>query len=80
MSVVEDDQFVISRYGSETPEAIVEELLDKVPDFKRAYYEDGLSAKEFQDFGPVALFRSMFQDGWNGLRKEIDEIKQDNHG
>ena len=77
--LVEDDQPVISRYGSQTPEAIVEELLEKVPDFKRAYVEDGLSPKEFQDFGPVALFRSMFLDGWNGLKKAIDEIKQDNH-
>ena len=74
--LVEENQPVISRYGTETPEAVTEELLANVPDFKRAYYEDGLSTEEFQDFGTVALFRSMFLDGWNGLKKAIDELKQ----
>ena len=32
---------------------IVEELLKKFPDFRRAYNEEGLAVSEFDTFGPT---------------------------
>ena len=47
-----------------TPFQLTRELCDKVPDFKKAYEEKGLSPAEYETFGPVALFRSNFESGW----------------
>lgn len=70
-SLIEVDGTVVSRIGVETPEDVISELSKKLPDFRRAFYEDGLSLQEFKDFGPVVLFRSMFLKGYSHLLKEI---------
>jgi transaldolase len=54
------------------PPAVLEELLEKLPDFRRAYADDGLSVEEFADFGPVQLFRSSFVKSW---QKVLDTIQ-----
>lgn len=60
-----------NRMDSEVAQELIEELSDKLVDFRRAYDDDGLSVDEFADFGPVLLFRSMFMDGYTRLLKEI---------
>jgi transaldolase len=35
------------------PQEIVETLYAKFPDFRRAYDADGMTTKEFDDFGPT---------------------------
>ena len=52
---------------------VIDELLEKIPDFKKAYLEDALSVDEFEDYGPVTLFRNMFKKGWEGLVRVIAE-------
>lgn len=69
--LIEQNLPVINRYGCETPGEFIEELLQNIPDFKKAYEEDGLKIEEFQEFGPVELFRTMFLDGWNNLKNVI---------
>jgi hypothetical protein len=32
---------------------VLDELLEKIPDFRRTYEEDGLNRGEFAEFGPV---------------------------
>ena len=63
---------VICRIDTPSPKHIVNELRDKIPDFARAYDEDGLKTEEYMDFGPVELFRSSFIKGWDYL---IDIIR-----
>lgn len=58
---------VVHRMFNPTPDYVVEELVSKIPDFKKAYNDDGLKIEEFKDFGPVLLFRSKFIDGWDYL-------------
>lgn len=70
-SLIEDDGPVICRIDAETPEDVINELSKKLPDFRRAFYEDGLSLEEFKDFGPVMFFRNMFLKGYNHLLSEI---------
>ena len=67
---------VLSRIGSETPEESITELCRKVPNFRRAYDEDGLSHEEFGEFAPLQRFRNSFVEGWDRLREEIEIRRQ----
>jgi transaldolase len=45
--------------------------MEKLPDFKRGYLEDGLDIEEFEEFGPVRLFRSSFIKSWSRVLELI---------
>jgi len=62
---------LIPRMETETPAAVIDELCEKFPDFRKAYFEDGLALDEYADFGPVQLFRNAFLKGWYLLLAEI---------
>jgi transaldolase len=49
----------------------VEELRWKLPDFQRAFDEEALAPEDYEDFGPLVLFRTNFLNGYARL---IDEI------
>lgn len=69
--LIELDPPVVYRMFNPAPGYVVDELLAKIPDFRKAYLEDGLSIDEFESFGPVNLFRTQFINGWNYLLKTI---------
>lgn len=58
------DPPVVYRLFNPVPGKVIDELMEKLPDFKRGYLEDGLDVDEFEDFGPVCLFRSSFMKSW----------------
>ena len=64
---------VMYRLFNPVPDKVIDELMEKLPDFKRGYLEDGLSVDEFEDFGPVQLFKSAFTNSWNQV---LDIIKE----
>ena len=35
-----------------------------LPDFRRGYENDGIQVEEYDEFGPVELFRSSFVKSW----------------
>lgn len=74
--LIESDPPVVYRIDTPAPQYVVDELLAKIPDFRRAYLEDGLTIEEFKDFGPVVLFRNSFIKGWNYLLKTIKEHRE----
>jgi len=41
--------------------------------FKKGYQEDGLTIEEFEDFGPVQLFKSAFTKSWGRVLNIIKE-------
>jgi transaldolase len=55
------------------PQKVIDELMEKLPDFRRGYLHDGLEVEEFESFGPVQLFRSSFIKSW----KHVLEIIKD---
>ena len=55
------------------PQAIVDELCAKLPDFRKAYADDGLTIEEFGDFAPLQFFRNMFVKGWDALADAVRE-------
>ncbi|HSB72898.1 MAG TPA: hypothetical protein VLT62_26530 [Candidatus Methylomirabilis sp.] len=46
---------------------------EKVPNFRRACDEDGLSVEEFADYGPLVSFKTMFLNGYARLLDEVAE-------
>lgn len=71
-ALIEQDPPVVYRIGTPAPEHVIEELREKLPDFEKAYREDGLQRSEFEDFGPVVLFRNSFLKGWQALLNVIE--------
>jgi transaldolase len=55
---------VVSRFFNPIPKLFVEELLEKVVEFRKAYNVKGLSVNEYEKFGPVEYFRDIFIDSW----------------
>lgn len=76
-SLIEADGPVISRIDAETPQEVLDELSDKLVDFRRAYDEGGLPVEEFAGYGPVVLFRDNFLEGWHHLLREIAARRRD---
>jgi transaldolase len=62
--LIEQNPPVVYRLFNPVPQKVIDELMEKLPDFKRGYLEDGLEEEEFEHFGPVQLFRSMFVNSW----------------
>jgi len=71
--LLEQNPPVVYRLFNPVPEKVIDELMEKLPEFKRGYLEDGLSVEEFADFGPVQLFRSSFMKSW---QRVLDVVKQ----
>ena len=71
--LLEQDPPVVYRLFNPVPQKVIDELIEKLPDFKRGYLEDGLEIEEFENFGPVCLFRSIFIKSWNQVLDLISE-------
>jgi len=64
---------VISRMQVEAAPGVTDELCSKLPDFRKAYLEEGLPVDEFAQFGPLQYFRDMFVAGWDALLRGVRE-------
>ena len=62
---------VVSRFLQPTPHEVVDELTEKLEDYRKAYYINSIEPDEYEEFGPVTLFREMFEDAW---KKTVDLI------
>lgn len=69
--LIDADPAVENRIDAETSKDVIDELLEKLPDFRKAYLADGLTVEEFSDYGPVQLFRNAFLNGWYTLLAAI---------
>jgi transaldolase len=58
------EPLVIQRFHMPTPATVVDELIRKLPDFRKGWFEDAITPEEYEGFGPVALFRHTFEKGW----------------
>lgn len=75
--LIEQDPPVVQRFFMHTPDCVVDELLEKLPDYKKGYLKNGISAHEYEEFGPVVLFRSMFESAWQNALESIAKRRQD---
>jgi transaldolase len=67
------DQPVMERLFNPVPQYVIDELCEKLPDFKRGYEEGGISAEEYEKFGPVVKFWNSFVKDW---KRVLGEAKQ----
>ena len=62
---------VIQYFRGPTPDLVLEELIEKVDEFRKAFFTHAIEPHEYEEYGPVELFRSMFVDSWKGALSEI---------
>jgi transaldolase len=62
--LIEQNPPVVQRFLQATPESVVDELLEKLEDYRRGYLINGISVDEYEEFGPVVHFRHMFEKAW----------------
>ncbi|RJP50396.1 MAG: hypothetical protein C4583_10675 [Anaerolineaceae bacterium] len=74
--LIEQNPYVVYRVFNSPPQKVVDELMEKIPDFRRGYLDDGLEPEEFEHFGPVQLFRSMFIGSWKRVLGIIQERRK----
>ena len=70
-TLIEQDPPVVERFFNPVPQYVIDECLEKLPDFRRGYLDDGLAVEEFEGFGPVQLFRSSFVKSWTRVLQEV---------
>jgi len=65
--LLKTDPPVVYRLFNPVPQKVIDELMEKLPDFARGYADDGLSVDEYEEFAPVELFRSGFVRHWKKI-------------
>ena len=69
--LLEQDPAVVQRFAMPIPQSVIDELTEKVDEFRRAYYVNAITEEEFEEYGPVVLFRSSFEKAWKSAMEEI---------
>jgi transaldolase len=62
------------RIGEPVDPAIVDELLERIPDFRRAYEPDGLTIDEFDGYGPTVRTLRQFIRSYHDLLGAVRDI------
>lgn len=73
--LIEQDPPVVSRLFNPAPFEVVDELTAKLEDFRKAYYLGAITPDEYEDYGPVVLFRSSFEKAWTSARDLIASMR-----
>lgn len=74
--LIEMDQPVINRFFEPVSFSVIDELSEKLEVFRKAYYIHAIEPEEYEDFGPVVLFRSNFEESWSATRNYIAQKRQ----
>ncbi len=69
--LIEADLPVVSRFLQPTPYSVDDELIEKLPDHRKAYFINAIEPHEYEEFGPVELFRSSFVSAWKNALEYI---------
>jgi len=68
------DVEVAPRIDQPVDPKIVDDLLRKFSDFKRAYSENGLSPQEFNSFGPTMRTLRQFTEGCHEMASYVRDL------
>lgn len=72
--LLEVDPPVVERILNPVPQYVIDELLEKIPDYRRGYEEGAISKEEYEEYGPVVKFRNSFLKHWNRVLQDIEKI------
>ena len=73
--LLEQDPPAVSRFFNPVDMEVIDELTEKIPTFKKAYYLNEIEPEEYEDYPPVVLFRSSFEDAWKNAREHIASLR-----
>ncbi len=73
--LIEMNAPVVSRFLQPTPFSIEDELVEKLEDFRKAYFINAIEPHEYEDYGPVELFRNNFVDAWDKALAFVKETR-----
>lgn len=73
--LLEQDPPVVQRFFMPVADNVLEELCQKLPDFRRGYFSCAIQPSEYEDFGPVKLFRESFEEAWSKALAYIDSLR-----
>ncbi len=62
--LLEENPYVLNRFFQPVPQFVLEELNSKIKDFRKGYFLDAIKPEEYDEFGPVVLFREKFEVAW----------------
>jgi len=62
--LLEADGLALDMFSAPTPAIVINELRRKISIYQQAYDENGIAAEDYEDYGPVHLFRTVFEKGW----------------
>jgi transaldolase len=74
--LIEQDLPVVDHFSAGISYEIIDELIEKLPDFRKAYIPGSLTDADFEEFGPVVRFRNSFQKGWQAVRDYAAERRK----
>lgn len=74
-NLIQADYPVVSRFNNPVEESVTDELLAKLPAFRKAYLCNAIHAHEYEEFGPVVLFCSSFRKAWSQARQQIESLR-----
>lgn len=69
---------VEDRFAQPVPALVLDELVEKLEVFRKAYFIHAISPEEYENFGPVVLFRSSFEQAWKNALGVIAELRKQN--
>lgn len=74
--LLEQDPPVVNRFDTPAPTYVLDELVNKLPDFEKAYFTGRIRPEEYEPFGPVELFCSSFRRDWRGALEIIASMRK----
>ena len=73
--LIEQDAPAVSRFFNPVDSEVIDELLEKVPVFRKAYLVNEIEPEEYEDYSPVVRFRSSFESAWKNARAHIASLR-----
>jgi transaldolase len=73
--LLEQNPMVIQRFFRPAPLSVLDELDNKLPDFRKAYEIGALKPEEYEEYGPVRLFFGSFISGWKKVLETIAQCR-----
>jgi transaldolase len=77
-TLIEQDPVVCQRFFMPVPDSVIDELCEKIPDFLKGYFVNNITPEEYEEFGPVVLFRSTFEKAWKNALEFIERQRKEN--
>lgn len=62
--LIDQDPPVVQRFLQPTPHEVIDELCEKLPEFRKAYVLNAIEPEEYEEYGPVVRFRNSFEVAW----------------